>query len=141
MVVLDSDHMSLLEWTDSPTTRRLANRLRQLPEGEVATTVINYEEQTRGWMTLIASTRKVADQIQAYRRLKIQLDIFCGLTILLFDELAAVEFTRLKRIVPRLGTMDLKIAAIVVASDATLLSRNHRDFDKVPGLKIEDWTI
>ena len=37
--------------------------------------------------------------------------------------------------------MDLKIAAIVLANGATLLSRNLSDFRKVPGLKVEDWTL
>jgi tRNA(fMet)-specific endonuclease VapC len=32
------------------------------------------------------------------------------------------------------------IAAIVLTRDATLLSRNLRDFGRVPGLKVEDWT-
>jgi tRNA(fMet)-specific endonuclease VapC len=36
--------------------------------------------------------------------------------------------------------MDLKIAAIVLAQDATLLTRNLPDFRKVPRLKIADWT-
>jgi tRNA(fMet)-specific endonuclease VapC len=40
----------------------------------------------------------------------------------------------------RIGTMDLKIAAIALAHGATLLSRNLVDFKKVPGLTVEDWT-
>jgi tRNA(fMet)-specific endonuclease VapC len=35
--------------------------------------------------------------------------------------------------------MDLKIASIVLAHDATLLSRNLRDFQQVPNLRVEDW--
>ena len=35
--------------------------------------------------------------------------------------------------------MDLKTAAIAVAFDATLLSRNLRDFQRVPHLKVENW--
>jgi tRNA(fMet)-specific endonuclease VapC len=41
----------------------------------------------------------------------------------------------------RLGTMDLKIAAIARANDATLLTRNTTDFQKVPGLRFEDWSV
>jgi tRNA(fMet)-specific endonuclease VapC len=41
----------------------------------------------------------------------------------------------------RIGTLDLKIAAITLAHDATLLTRNTADFGKVPGLKFEDWTV
>jgi len=40
----------------------------------------------------------------------------------------------------RIGTMDLKIAGITLAHGATLLSRNVTDFQKVPGLLVEDWT-
>jgi predicted nucleic acid-binding protein len=35
--------------------------------------------------------------------------------------------------------MDLKIAAISIANNATLLSANLRDFDKVASLKVESW--
>ena len=37
--------------------------------------------------------------------------------------------------------MDLKIAAIVLASNATLLTKNSSDFRKVPGLAVADWTL
>jgi tRNA(fMet)-specific endonuclease VapC len=35
--------------------------------------------------------------------------------------------------------MDLKIASIALASDATLLTRNATDFRRIPGLRVEDW--
>ena len=35
--------------------------------------------------------------------------------------------------------MDLKIASIALANDSTLLTRNTNDFQRVPGLRIEDW--
>jgi predicted nucleic acid-binding protein len=35
--------------------------------------------------------------------------------------------------------MDLKIAAVVLARDATLLTRNLSDFRRIDNLKIEDW--
>ena len=36
--------------------------------------------------------------------------------------------------------MDLRIAATAMASDYTVLTRNLVDFQKVPGLRVADWT-
>jgi len=47
-LILDTDHMSLLEWKDRPETKRLRARLAEHQEGDVATTIISYEEQMRG---------------------------------------------------------------------------------------------
>ncbi len=140
MVILDTDHVSLLEWSGSPPAQKLEARLRQLPSGEVCTTVISYEEQLRGWMGMLAKAAKLKDQIEIYLRLKNQLDNYCRLVVLTFDEHAATEFVGLKKANPRLGTMDLKIAAIALTRNATLLSRNRRDFGRITDLKLEDWT-
>ena len=56
-----------------------------------------------------------------------------------FNNHAAMQFEQLQKQHIRIGTMDLKIAAIAIANNATLLSRNLKDFSKVPGLKVEDW--
>ncbi len=41
----------------------------------------------------------------------------------------------------RMGTLDLRIASIALSQNAVLLTRNLSDFEKVPNLKVEDWTI
>lgn len=41
----------------------------------------------------------------------------------------------------RIGTRDLRIAAVVMSKNAILVTRNRRDFERVPGLRFEDWTI
>jgi tRNA(fMet)-specific endonuclease VapC len=37
--------------------------------------------------------------------------------------------------------MDLRIGAIALANDALLISRNLRDFMRIPNLHVEDWTL
>jgi tRNA(fMet)-specific endonuclease VapC len=140
MVVLDTDHMSLLEWSGTQGSVRLRARLAALPPAEVVTSIISYEEQVRGWMAYIALLRSVTQQVDAYRRLHRQLDNYCRIPIPVFDGPAAATFQQLRRTRLRMGTMDLKIAAIVLSREATLLSRNLADFGQVPGLQVEDWT-
>ncbi|MBW4601459.1 MAG: type II toxin-antitoxin system VapC family toxin [Calothrix sp. FI2-JRJ7] len=41
----------------------------------------------------------------------------------------------------RIGTQDLRIASIVLANNAILLTRNLQDFNKVPELIIQHRTI
>jgi tRNA(fMet)-specific endonuclease VapC len=140
MIVLDTDHMSLLEW-GSAEASRLRERLAGCDEGEVATTIVSYEEQVRGWMTYLAKARSLAKQVEAYRRLRGHLENYRQIPDLDFGEVAASIYEDLRRSGIRIGTMDLKIAAIVLSLGATLLSRNKRDFSKVPGLKYQDWTV
>lgn len=68
------------------------------------------------------------------------LDRYLKITVLEFDNAAAAEFERLQRLRLRVGTMDLKIAAIALAHQATVLTRNRKDFDQMPNLRVEDWT-
>jgi len=91
-------------------------------------------------MSFLAQARSVEKQVAAYRRLKDVLERYLKINVLGFDEAAAFEFKRLQGLRLRIGTMDLKIAAIALANDATLLTRNLKDFGLVPGLRVEDWT-
>ena len=140
MLVLDTNHVSLLQWGGGEEAERLRARLQTADE-EVAVTVISYEEQTRGWLAFVARARTLGQQVEAYRRLRRHLDVYRTAQLLDFDEQAATEFQRLQRSRVRIGTMDLRIAAIALIHGATLLTRNAVDFGKVPNLRIEDWTV
>ena len=57
----------------------------------------------------------------------------------MFTAEAAMQFNNLRKQRVRIGTQDLKIASIALEHDALLLSANLRDFEQVPGLRVEDW--
>jgi len=139
MYILDTDHLSLLGRANSPEAQRLRFRLARLKPEERVTTIITFEEQMRGWMSHLAQARSLTQQVEAYRRLKEFLDRYLKITVLEFDDAAAAEFEQLKLARLRIGTMDLKIAAIALAHGATVLTRNLKDFSRVPNLRAEDW--
>jgi tRNA(fMet)-specific endonuclease VapC len=138
MILLDTDYLTLLQ-RGSPAAAIIEHRIAR--EQEIpATTIVSYEEQTRGWLSQISGNTPMADQIEIYRRLGQQLDFYSKLRVVPFEETAAVEYQRLKKLKIRIGTMDLKIAAIALANEATLWSRNLRHFARVPKLKLLDVT-
>jgi len=140
MYLFDTDHMSLIEH-GGVEYERIKARLRTVPRDDVATTIISYEEQTRGWLARIAQMKTPERQISVYSELKRQLRNYCDIAIVEFDTTATTEFKRLRQEGVHIGTMDLKIAAIALANDATLITRNIQDFSRVPDLKFEDWSV
>lgn len=110
-----------------------------LPE-DIHTTIITFEEQMRGWLSFIARSKTSDQQVYAYQRLHHFLEVYRTSLVLDFDEKAADEFVRLKALKIRIGTMDLKIAAIAISNNAILISRNLKDFEQVPNLTVQDWT-
>ena len=139
MLILDTDHISVLELANSVERARLIHRLNQVGKEAVVTTIISYEEQSRGWLAYVARARSVADQVDAYQKLSRHLETYRRLTVLDFEQQAAKHFERLTSNRIKIGTLDLKIAAITLANEATLLSRNLKDFEKVPALDVQNW--
>lgn len=66
---------------------------------------------------------------------------FKVLPIASFDAGAATEYVELESQRIQLAKMDARIAAIALSHKLILLTRNHRDFGKVAGLVIENWTV
>jgi tRNA(fMet)-specific endonuclease VapC len=139
MYILDTDHLSVLD-RGGVNAQNLLQKLAGVNPTQVATSIISYEEQMRGWLSYLAKTQTIDRQVEAYNQLKRQLINYCSIPVLEFDGQAAQEFQRFKKLYPRLGTMDLKIAAIALINQAVLLTRNGSDFGQIAGLQIEDWT-
>jgi tRNA(fMet)-specific endonuclease VapC len=90
---------------------------------------------------LISRARTPADVIRGYTLLLEILQGFRAAPVLPFDAAAAAVFDGLRAQRVRIATIDLRIAAIALSRGLTLLTRNARDFGRVPGLLTEDWTV
>jgi len=66
-----------------------------------------------------------------------------GIAILPFDGAAAVEYAEIRSALEgagrRLDDPDLRIAAICLTHDLTLVTGNVRHFERIPGLRLENW--
>jgi tRNA(fMet)-specific endonuclease VapC len=134
--ILDTDHVSLHQRGNLQVTQQLANRSDEM----IAIAVITVEEQLRGWLNVIRQAESAEKSIVAYSRLKAAVQYFHGMNILELDLLAYNQYLKLKQQKIRIGSQDLKIAAIALSQNATLVTRNRQDFEKVPGLRMEDWS-
>jgi hypothetical protein len=69
MIVFDTDVLSIIDLPDTPEYHRVQARIAQTPPDEIIlTTVINYEEQTRGWLAFVAKAKTARQEADAYRR-------------------------------------------------------------------------
>jgi len=139
MTLLDTDHLSVLHYPESAAYASLRTRLEAAGQESFATTVVSVEEQLRGWLAYLGRFREVHKQVPAYERL-VKLFLFLSpWEIIIFDTRAADMFQHLRKQRVRIGTQDLKIAAIALVHNARLLSANLRDFQQVPALQVENW--
>ena len=139
MYIFDTDHLSFVQRNGQEGKQILA-KMATINELVVAVTVITYEEQVRGRLNFLSKAKTLNEQIFAYQGLQqLALD-YQFIIILPFDRAAALEHQRLRKAYPRLGNMDLKIAAISLINHAILLTRNKSDFGQVVELLIEDWS-
>ena len=137
MILLDTDHLTVLQVPSSERRTRLLARLALAGDEVVGTTIVSVEEQTKGWLAAIARERQARRQVRAYRELFDLFEFFHRFHIALFDDQAADLFDSFTAL--RVGTMDRKIAAIAIANDALLLTANRRDYEKIPGLRFDNW--
>jgi tRNA(fMet)-specific endonuclease VapC len=139
VILLDTDHVSILRMPPSERQTRLVERMALASHELFAIPIVVVEETMRGWLAAIAKERIARRQVSAYRELSSLFSFFAAFPIAPFDQAAADRFDSLQAAKVRIATRDLKIAAISEACNGLLLTANRRDFEKVPGLRFEDW--
>ena len=107
----------------------------------VALTAVTIEEQAKGWFAAFQTAR-------THARLAALSHLFSHAVVLwgTFPNLPQTEasLNRFDALVARklnVGRMDLRIASIALELGATVVTHNTRDFARVPGLLIADWTV
>ena len=134
--ILDTDVLNHLQHGN----RRVIEHLQQIPSGRLFITVITEIERLRGRFQQLLTATSEKDLLEAQVRLDGTKRFLSQWSVLPIDAHAAAQFKRLRSLsgLRRVGRADLLIASIALAHQATLVTRNIRDFRKIPGLRLED---
>ena len=135
--ILDTDHVTFFQREYPIVLQRMA----EVNNDVIVTTIITYEEQIKGRFSFIKRATSSKKLVDGYTDLQNSINYFNTLPILPFDETAYAYYLALRKQKIRIGTQDLRIAAITLANNSTLVTRNWRDFSKVPNLTLVDWSI
>jgi tRNA(fMet)-specific endonuclease VapC len=136
MHVLDSDVLSHLHAGHS----RVVAHLQQISD-IVGTTLVTKIEFIRARSEAVLKAADGKQLLAAQERLLKTESLLSQILVVRFDSAAARHFEELQRSrrLRRIGRNDLLIASIVLANDATLVTRNVRHFNKVPNLRVVNW--
>jgi len=137
LYILDTDHLSLQQRSHPQPLVRLA----ATPPTELAITIITVVEQIAGRLGYFKRCRNESEIAQGCYLLRDTVAHLNQFQILEYDPTAQKMFQSWRQSGIRIGTQDLRIAAIALSAGATLLTRNTVDFGKVSGLTIQDWTV
>jgi tRNA(fMet)-specific endonuclease VapC len=119
----------------------IIERLNIFTPQDIAITIVTATEQLRGRMNIINRADSSGKLVLAYAKLKDTLEDLNSLNVLAFSHDAGNIYAELVKQKIRVGTQDLRIAAIALSMNGIVVTRNRKDFEKVPNLRLENWTI
>ena len=134
--VLDTDMLTLWLRGQETIAARVAAALPQ----QLAVTIITIEEVLGGWYTQIRQARDDQQLARAYQALQQAVEFTRSIQLLPFDLPGILRYRELRTEHRRIGTNDLRIAAIVLEQQGILVTRNTSDFADIPGLQLDDWS-
>jgi tRNA(fMet)-specific endonuclease VapC len=137
LFVLDTDHLTLY-YRGDPV---VVGRIDAQPPTALAISILTVDEQLTGWYTLTRRARQPEEIARAYANLADAVVRLARWRILPYTESAIAKVAQFKALHLNVGLMDLRIAAIALENRAVVVTRNRRDFSRVPGLSVEDWSV
>ena len=135
--VLDTDTFSLFLKGHS----RVCGNILGRPLDQTTTTIITVEEELGGWYSVLRQTKDHTALARTYRRMTETVEALSRFRLLTFTESAIARLEDHRKKHPGIGRNDLRIAAIVLENQLTLVTRNRVDFEQVEGLLFVDWTV
>lgn len=138
LYLLDTDHISLLG-RGGVEGERIRARLRLLAPDDYGISIITFSEQMKGWLAEVARANSPQTEAVAFGKMQTGLSLCSAFALWEYNLAAATRCDALKKMKLRVGTQDLRIAAIALEAGAIVVTRNTRDFGRVPGLPTENW--
>ncbi len=135
--IVDTDTFSLFQRNHPVVVRRV----KATPRSALAVTIITFQEQVTGRFAFIQRATRPDHIALGYRLLTETVQSLLTMPILTYSEPAVHRFQALVRMKLNIGRMDLRIAAIALECGAVVVTRNLRDFRRVPNLVVEDWSV
>ena len=134
--LVDTDIFALFLQNDPTVVAHVAAHTFDL----LSISVITVQEVWNGWNAALARAKTTAVLAATYTRLADTLNQLRYWSVATLSIGAIVRYEALLRQKLNVGGNDLRIAAIALETGATVVTRNRRDFSRVPGLMIEDWS-
>lgn len=141
MFVLDTSILGILQRERGDEFSSVRRRLDAADPTTIFVTIVSFHEQAIGWNAYLHRARKSLNLIHGYLMFERLLTDFARMNVLPFDDSAAATYTNLKDQALRVGTMDLRIASAALSRGFAVVTQNTIDFERVPGLRCEDWTV
>jgi len=138
LFILDTDTLSLLQDGHPVVVQNVSSHERV---DDVVITAITLEEQLAGWHRLLRQAKTRDRVARAYRELVATVQFVGVRQILQFDLAAILRYESLLKMRLNVRKNDLRIAAIALETAGTVVTRNLRDFQRVPGLLCVDWSV
>jgi tRNA(fMet)-specific endonuclease VapC len=137
MHLLDTDTLTHLYKGNSNVVRQLSS----VEDPEVGITIITKAEVLRGRIDYLLKADTSEKLIKAQELLFRTEELLDRLPIIPICKKASEEFDRLRAVskLRKIGQADLLIASIALANRATLVTRNLRHFQQIPGVKVVNW--
>lgn len=114
-------------------------------EADIAITIVTVQELFNSWVGRLNDPAQAIRHVRLYAKLSKVVAYLQDVVVLGFDDRADLCFRQMLTNYANLRKSriqkDMRIAAIALSCHATVATRNHRDFEQVPGLNLEDWTI